>query len=227
MSTVAIDPVPRAVRGSQPMPDEPEDLADVPPEDFVAARDAVAKQLRSDGRADEAAEVKKLRKPTVTRWVADQVLRHHASDVEALRRALRRVAAAQESAITRGDRGALSEATAERREAVTALGHAVDDVLADHERPTHHRDEVLGAIEADVTAEVASQGTFGVRDEFELPDRPAKKPTRDRVAERREAQARAAIESAEARAARAREELEAAEAALEALRGRRGGGASN
>jgi hypothetical protein len=205
------------------MPDEPEDLADVPPEDFVAARDAIAKQLKSDGRADEAAEVKKLRKPTVTRWVADQVLRHHASDVDALRRALSRVAAAQEAAITRGDRGALSEATAERRDAVTALGHAVDDVLADHERPVHHRDEVLGAIEADVTAEVASRGTFGVRDDLELPERAAKKPARDRVAERREANARAAIEAAVARVVRAREELEAAEAALEALRERRGG----
>jgi hypothetical protein len=205
------------------MPDEPEDLADVPPEDFVAARDAIAKQLRSDGKADEAAEVKKLRKPTVTRWVADQVLRHHASDVDALRRALSRVAAAQEAAITRGDRGALSEATAERRDAVTALGHAVDDVLADHERPAHHRDEVLGAIEADVTAEVASGGTFGVRDDLELPERPAKQPARrDRVAERRAAQAQAAVEAAEARVARAREELENAEAALAALRERHG-----
>ena len=59
------------------MPDEPEDLADVPPEEFVAARDARAKQLKADGKAKDAAEVKKLRKPTVTRWVADQIRRHH------------------------------------------------------------------------------------------------------------------------------------------------------
>jgi hypothetical protein len=205
------------------MPDEPEDLADVPPEDFVAARDAIAKQLKSDGKADEATEVKKLRKPTVTRWVADQVLRHHASDVDALRRALTRVAAAQEAAITRGDREALTEATAERRDAMTALGHAVDDVLADQQRPAHHRDEVVGAIEADVTAEIASGGTFGVRDDLELPERPAEQPARrDRVAERRAAQAQAAIEAAETRVARAREELENAEAALAALRERHG-----
>jgi hypothetical protein len=205
------------------MPDEPEDLADVPPEDFVAARDAIAKQLKSDGKADEATEVKNLRKPTVTRWVADQVLRHHASDVDALRRALTRVAAAQEAAITRGDREALTEATAERRDAMTALGHAIDDVLADQQRPAHHRDEVVGAIEAEVTAEIASGGTFGVRDDLELPERPAERPARrDRVAERRAAQAQAAIEAAEARVARAREELENAEAALAALRERHG-----
>ncbi len=205
------------------MPDEPEDLADVPPEEFVAARDELAKRLKADGNATEAAEVKKLRKPTVTRWIADQVLRHHAAEVDALRRALDKVAAAQESAITGGDRAALSEATAQRREAVTALERAVDDVIAADERPAHHRDEVLGAIEADVTAEVASRGTFGVRDDLELPERAAKKPARDRVAERREANARAAIEAAVARVGRAREELEAAEAALEALRERHGG----
>lgn len=203
------------------MPDDPEDLADVPPEEFVAARDELVKRLKADGQATEATAVKKLRKPTVTRWVADQVRRHHVEEVEALRAAMSNVAAAQETAITRGDRGALAEATAQRRDAMTALGRVVDNVLAADERPAHHRDEVLGALEADVTAEVASRGTFGVRDDLELPERPAKKPARDRVAERREAQARAAIEAAEARVARAREELETAEAALEALRGRR------
>jgi hypothetical protein len=205
------------------MPDEPDDLADVPPEEFVAARDALAKQLKADGKATEAAEVKKRRKPTVTRWVADQVLRQHAREVDALRMAMSRVAEAQEAAITRGDRDALTDATVQRRDAMTAVGRAVDDVLARDDRPGHHHDEVLGAIEADVTAEVASGGTFGIRDDLELPERQAKQPERrDRVAERREAQARAAIEAAEARVARAREELESAEGALKALRQRRG-----
>ena len=205
------------------MPDERDDLADVPPEEFVAARDAVAKKLKSEGRSDDAAQVKKLRKPTVTRWAADQVLRHHAREVAAVRSAMHRVAAAQEAAITRGDRGALAAATAERRDAMTALGDAVDDVLARDERPRHHHDEVVGAIEADVTAEVASGGTFGIRDDLELPERPAQQPARrDRVAERREAQARAALDAAEARVVRAREELANAEAALAEMRERHG-----
>ena len=205
------------------MQDERDDLADVPPEEFVAARDAVAKKLKSESRSDEAAEVKKLRKPTVTRWVADQVLRHHAREVDALRTAMRRVAEAQEAAITRGDRDALADATADRRDAMAALGIAVDDVLARDDRPRHHRDEVLGAIEAEVTADVAAGGTVGVRDDLELPERSARKPApRDRVAERREAQARAAVESAEARVARAREELANAEEALAELRQRYG-----
>jgi hypothetical protein len=202
------------------MPETPDDLADVPPEEFVAARDALAKQLKAEGKTSEAAEVKKLRKPTVTRWIADQVLRHHAREVEALRAALKDVAVAQEAAVTRGDRGALQDATAERRDAERALGRAVDDVIAGGDRPTHHRDEVVSTIESAVTAEVTS-GTFGLRDDLELPERPAGRPRRqDRVAERRDAQARAALEAAEARVARAREELERAEAALAALRER-------
>jgi hypothetical protein len=204
------------------MADAPEDLADVPPEEFVAARDALAKRLKAEGKTAEAADVKRLRRPTVTRWIADQVLRHHAREVDALRAALTDVAAAQEEAVTRGDRGPLQDATAERRDAVSAVGRAVDDVLAGNDRPAHHRDEVLHEIEAGVTAEVAT-GTFGLRDDLELPERPAtpaKKPASDRVAERREAQAHAAIEAAEARVARAREELERAEAALTALRER-------
>ena len=159
--------------------------------------------------------MKKLRKPTVTRWVADQVRRHHAEDVEALRSALSNVAAAQEMAITSGDRGALAEATAQRRDAMTALGRAVDDVLAAGERPGHHRDEVLGAIDADVTAEVASHGTFGVRDDLEVPERTAE--SRRATAWPSGGRQMSALRSKRRRPASAeqREELEAAEAALE------------
>src|SRR5262249_33493925 len=135
------------------------------------------------------------------------------------------VADAKEAPTPRGDASPLPRPTAERRRARGALGRPVDDVLSADQRPRHHHDEVLGAIEADVTAEVASGGAFGLRDDLELPERPAKeRPTRarDRVAERREAQARAALEAAEARAERAGDELEHAAAALAELRERHG-----
>jgi len=66
------------------MAEETDELADVPPEEFVAARDELAKRLKAEGNTDEAAKVKKIRKPTVTQWVTDQVRRHHAGDVDAL-----------------------------------------------------------------------------------------------------------------------------------------------
>jgi hypothetical protein len=204
------------------MPGTPDELAEVPPEEFVSARDELAKRLKSEGEAEEAAAVKKLRKPTVARWVTEQVRRRHAREVDALRAASADVAQAQEAAVTRGDRDALRDATAKRRNAAEAVGRAVDQVLASSGRPAQYRDEALGAIESDVTAEIAA-GTFGLRDDLELPKRPKKKaPTRDLAAERRAAQAEKAIEAAEDRVRLARDELANAESDLAALRERYG-----
>jgi hypothetical protein len=204
------------------MPETPDELADVPPEEFVDARDELATRLKSEDKAEEAAAVKKLRKPTVARWVTDQVRRRHAGEVDALRAALADVARAQEAAVTRGDRDALRDATAKRRDAAEAVGRAVDQVLARSGRPAQYRDEALRAIESDVNAEIAA-GTFGLRDDLELPKRPKKKePTRDLAAERRAAQAQKAIEAAEDRVRLARHELANAESDLAALRERHG-----
>jgi hypothetical protein len=204
-----------------------DDLAAVPPEEFVAARDELAKRLKAEGDAAAAAEVKKLRKPTVAQWITQQTRRRHADEIDALRAASADVAAAQEAAITSGDRNTLTAATTKRREALNAVGQAVDQVLADHGRPAQYREEVLSAIESDVTAEIAS-GTFGLRDDLELPERTKqkKKPKRDLAAERRAAEAETAIESAEDRVRRARDALERAESDLAALieRHRRGKG---
>jgi hypothetical protein len=201
------------------MSDAFDELIDVPPEEFVAARTQLAARLKSEGKAAEAAEVKKLRKPSVRQWLVDQVRRHHADEVDALRKASSDVAQAQEDAITGGDRDALRDASAKRRDAVGAVARAVDEILARYGRPANYREEVLAAVESAVTEEVAS-GTFGVRDDLELPERPAREPRRDRAAERRAAAAQAAIEAAEARVRWARAELEKAETELDAIRER-------
>jgi len=198
-----------------------DDLADVPPEEFVAARDELVKRLKAEGKADQAAEVKRLRKPTVTQWIAEQVRRHSSDDIDVLRSTLSDMATAQEAAITSGDRDALRTATAKRREAVKAVGRAVEQTLARNGRPAQLRDDVLSLIESGVTEEVAA-GTFGLRDDIELPGRPRKEPARDRVAERRAAVATAAIEAAQARVSRARDELAKAESELAAMVRRHG-----
>ena len=83
-----------------------------------------------------------------------------------------------------------------------------------------YRDEVVREVESGVLAELAT-GTFGVRDDLELPERVAKAPPPDRAAERQATDAKAAVERAEARVGRARDELEKAEADLAAARTRR------
>lgn len=201
---------------------ERDDLSDLSPEEFVAARNELARQLKAEGDVARAAEIKKLRKPTVAQWIADQVRRHHRDVLDALREASSDVAVAQEAAITRGDRDSLREATAERREALKAVGRVVDQVLARSGRPGQYRDEVVSAIESAATAEVAS-GSFGLRDDLELPAPPEKEPVRDVAAERRAAEAEATIAAAEAQVARARDDLERAESELEAVLARLGG----
>jgi hypothetical protein len=202
------------------MPVDDDELAGVPPEEFVAARDELAKRLKAEGNTAEAAEVKKFRKPTVSQWITDQVRRHHADEVDALRTASAEVAAAQETAITSGDRDALRDATTKRRDALSEVGQVIDQVLARTGRPAQYRDEVLSVIESDVTTEIAS-GTFGLRDDLEVPELPKKKPKRDLAAERRAAEEKAAIEAAEERVRRAREALDRAESDLAALLQRR------
>ena len=89
------------------MPDEPEISRTSRPRSSWPCGDELAKRLKADGKATEAAEVKKRRKPTVTRWVAEQF-------ADTMPRTSRRcgplpshVATAQETAIT--------EATVARR----------------------------------------------------------------------------------------------------------------
>lgn len=198
----------------------PVELADLPPEDFVAARDALAKRLKAEGKVTEAAEVKQLKRPTVPVWITQQVRRHHDDVVDALRQASADVATAQEAAITSGDRDALRDATAARKAALRDVGRAIEQVLARNGRPATHKDEVLAAIESAVTEEVTGGG-FGLREDVELPKRT--EPKRDVEAERRAKEAQAEIEAAEQRVARARAELEKAEDVLAAVIERHGG----
>jgi len=196
-----------------------EDLADVPPEAFVAARDALATRLKAEGRVTEAAAVKRLRRPAVQQWLAEQVRRHHADAVDALRDATATVAAAQEALVTGGGRDELRGATAARKVALRAVADVVEQVLARHGRPRSHRDEVVAAIDAAVTAEVAG-GTFGLPDDLALPDRRSSTPARERArqeAARRAAEARAEIDAAQERVSQAREELARAESLLAAV----------
>lgn len=54
---------------------EPEDLYALPLEEFTAARNELVKTLEADGRAEEAARVKKLKKPPVSAWAVNQLAR--------------------------------------------------------------------------------------------------------------------------------------------------------
>jgi hypothetical protein len=61
-----------------------DDLYAVPLEDFVVARDDLARELAAAGDDDEAKRVKALRKPTVTAWTLNHLARQRPDLIAAL-----------------------------------------------------------------------------------------------------------------------------------------------
>jgi len=97
-----------------------EALYGLPLAEFIAARDARAKELRAAGRKEEAAAVKAARKPSLAAWALNQAARRHPEDVARLLEAGRALADAQRAALE-GDAAGL-------REAARGLGEEVQRV---------------------------------------------------------------------------------------------------
>ncbi|WP_053204370.1 hypothetical protein [Jiangella muralis] len=97
--------------------DAADELYALPPDEFVEARNALAKRLKSEGAGDVAARVKALRKPTVAAWLTNQLVRQHGDDV----RALADLGERMRQAMSAMDGAALRELTAERKTQVDGL----------------------------------------------------------------------------------------------------------
>jgi len=100
-----------------------------PPEEFIAARDELAKRLKAEGKSGAAAEVQGLRRPTVAAWAANQVARQRPADVAELLAAGAELHKAQRKALSGVKGGGFREAMERRRKAVVALVKAAEEVL--------------------------------------------------------------------------------------------------
>lgn len=103
------------------MPDS-DHLYGLPLDEFTPARDALAARLRKEGDREAAAEVKKLRKPSLAAWAVNQVARRDHDDVKRLldlREALEQAA----------DASSLRGASDERRRLIAALVARAEVVL--------------------------------------------------------------------------------------------------
>jgi hypothetical protein len=58
-----------------------EDLYAKPRDDFISSRTELARRLKAAGRSDEAAQVAKLRKPSVAAWAVNQLSRREAKSL--------------------------------------------------------------------------------------------------------------------------------------------------
>jgi hypothetical protein len=107
---------------------EAERLYGLPLDEFTAARDERARELRRDGQREKAAEVAALRKPVVAAWVVNMLARDERADVRELVRAaeaIRTGKAGAEAAF----REALDRLTAAARRLLEAEGRSADATL--------------------------------------------------------------------------------------------------
>jgi hypothetical protein len=109
-----------------------DELYGAPLDEFVARRTALAKQLKADGRADEAAEVAGLRKPSAPLWAVNQLARRNRPAVEKLLSA----SDALRTAIGKGDHDAFAAAQKGQSDALRKLRDAARRLLGDPTEPT-------------------------------------------------------------------------------------------
>ncbi|HLM16681.1 MAG TPA: hypothetical protein VK549_02590 [Acidimicrobiia bacterium] len=208
------------------------------PKDFTATRDALVRDLKAADRAEEAAQVKALRKPTVAVAAVNRVARTHPDDVAALVEIGADLAALQADA--NADREELRELTRQRR---TLLLRLAEHAAATTERPDGARSSITATLDTasldDVlrddlqrgrlTQELSPATRFVLGDDVPSTPRPASRATkraapavapapRDELAARR---ARVELDAARARAEEAeesvRERTDAAQEATERL----------
>jgi hypothetical protein len=199
-----------------------------PPEDFVAERNELAKQLRADGKRAEADAVGKLRKPSVPAWAINRACRDHPKAARDLVKAAGRLASAQESGSGKRLREAMSESAA----AVEAVMERVGETLADAGHDTAaYRDRARDTLRAVATDEalreqfeagrvVADSEPVGFGPAGATLKAPARKPAAEKPAQKRRRKqasdraerARKALEKADRELAEARRSLKEAEA---------------
>jgi hypothetical protein len=98
-------------------------------DEFTAERDELAARLRKEGDRDAAADVKRLRKPSVAAWALNQVQRNDPKQVQALIEAGKRLRDAQEQLLSGGGRKPLDQAADDERRLVTELARHAEREL--------------------------------------------------------------------------------------------------
>jgi hypothetical protein len=111
------------------------------PDEFVAGRNQLAKEIRAAGDRDEAERVRKLRRPTVAAWLINRAALTSPSRLEEFAEASRRLEEAQGKALEGKDEGASEwRAAAEREtEATGAIVEIADSGARDAGHPPSQR----------------------------------------------------------------------------------------
>ena len=156
------------------LPDEAAEVFRADPDGFVAARNDLAARLAADGRTDDAAAIKALRKPTVAVWALNQLHDRDAEGITALLDAGAELRAAQQAALSSSKGGAerLRTATVARRAAVARLVESASGALTEAGRSADNQvGAIAGALEvASFEADAGRELTSGTMQR--MPDAP-------------------------------------------------------
>jgi hypothetical protein len=146
-----------------------DELYALPPEGFVEARTALARERRAAGDRDGAARVAELRKPTAPAWTLNQLARRDRPGIDALVEAGEELARAQRKAMAGGRRAGLQEATARRRQAVEHLVERAREILAGAGHAAAPADRVADTLMAMATDAELTEAVRAGRLEREAP----------------------------------------------------------
>jgi hypothetical protein len=206
------------------------ELYGLPPQEFTAARNARAKEVREAGDKDLAKQITALGKPTMVGWLANQLVRERPDELRSLlelggllREATANLAGDELKELSRQQRRVVHALVQQARGLAGAAGHPVSEDTA------RGLEETLHAALADQGAadQLAAGRLTGVLSRTGFPGATptpaaargaqAKRAPADADAARRaEEQARQAAEEAEAERERAQAALDEAGAALDA-----------
>jgi hypothetical protein len=207
-----------------------EHLYGLPLDEFTRARDELARRVRQEGDAERAAEIKRLRKPSIPAWVVNQLARQRELDMQRLVKAGEQLAGAQVEAIRAQSGDAFLQARRDEQHALEALAAGAREILAGAGRGAAALDRVLATLRAGsltedgrallkngrLTEELEPPG-FEALAGMDIPAAPARKPAaetrrRARDLERQLQKLEAQAAAAERRAEQLRKELGDAEA---------------
>jgi hypothetical protein len=99
------------------------------PSEFVAGRNALAKQAKAEGENAVATRIKELRKPSVSVWVVNRLARERELDVQRLAKAGERLAKAQRDLVEGKAPTEFLAARTEEQDAVSRLARAARELL--------------------------------------------------------------------------------------------------
>jgi hypothetical protein len=145
-----------------PVEDHIDALYRADPDEFVTARQALVKRLRSEGERDRAAGVAKLRRPTAAAWAVNQLAHRHPDELARLLELGHELHRAHERLLA-GDRDDATVTSGRRRhEAIADLVERAAGILSESGRAADaHRDAIASTLDAasldpDVGVEVAA-----------------------------------------------------------------------